>query len=70
MSTVYCLLSDVADVLRRIFQDLGYGEISNDDLDVLVETADADRDGRISLEDFRQMLARPPTDSGAASSIS
>ena len=42
--------------LRSIFENLGYGEITDDDLSVLVETADMDKDGRISLEDFRNML--------------
>ena len=46
-----------AETLRRIFQELGYGEITDDDLEVLVETADTDRDGKISLEDFRGMLS-------------
>ena len=45
------------DTMRSIFETLGYGEMSDDDLAVLVETADVDRDGKISLEDFRQMLA-------------
>jgi len=44
------------ETLRSIFQALGYGEITDDDLQVLVETADADNDGKISLEDFRQMM--------------
>ena len=43
--------------LRSIFENLGYVEITDDDLDVLVQTADGDKDGRISLEDFRGMLA-------------
>ena len=43
--------------LRSIFENLGYGEITDDDLDVLVQTADGDKDGRISLEAFRGMLA-------------
>ena len=43
--------------MRSIFETLGYGEMSEDDIAVLVETADVDRDGKISLEDFRQMLA-------------
>ena len=34
-----------------------FGEITDDDLEVLVETADTDRDGKISLEDFRGMLS-------------
>ena len=44
------------ETLRTIFGSLGYGTISDDDLRVLVETADTDRDGQISLEDFRAML--------------
>jgi len=48
------------ETLRGIFESLGYGEINDDDLKVLVETADVDRDGRISLEDFRQMLSKVP----------
>ena len=53
-------------MLRRIFQDLGYGDISPEDLEVLVETADADGDGKISLEDFRSMLSQAPAaDTGA-----
>lgn len=44
------------DTLRSIFESLGYGEISEDDLKVLIDTADVDRDGKISLEDFHSML--------------
>ena len=49
------------EMLRHIFEALGYGEINDDDLKVLVETADVDRDGQIGLEDFRNMMktARP-----------
>jgi Ca2+-binding EF-hand superfamily protein len=88
-----------ADVgtLRSIFGSLGYGEIDDDDLNVLVcaaqhaccarappvnltgesarrlraqiETADGDRDGKISLEDFRKMMsgsrAQQPSAEGA-----
>ena len=46
------------DMLRAIFSSLGYGEITDDDLAVLIETADTDCDGRISLDDFRAMCAR------------
>eukprot|EP00296_Roombia_truncata_P001367 JP437133.1.p1 GENE.JP437133.1~~JP437133.1.p1 ORF type:complete len:184 (+),score=46.39 JP437133.1:1-552(+) len=45
------------EVLRDIFSKLGFGEITNEDLKILVETADVDHDGRISLEDFRGMLS-------------
>ena len=44
------------ETLRSIFENLGYGEITDEDLAVLVETADADGDGKISLDDFRGML--------------
>ena len=44
------------DTLRSIFESIGYGEISDEDLGVLIETTDVDRDGRISLDDFRHML--------------
>ena len=39
-----------------IFESLGFGEITDDDLAILVETGDVDGDGRISLTDFRHML--------------
>ena len=44
------------ETLRGIFGNLGYGEITDEDLKVLIATADADGDGKISREDFRQML--------------
>uniref|UniRef100_A0A7S1QGK0 EF-hand domain-containing protein n=1 Tax=Neobodo designis TaxID=312471 RepID=A0A7S1QGK0_NEODS len=43
-------------VLKEIMRNMGYGEMSKDDMDVLVKTADVDGDGRISLDDFRNML--------------
>ncbi|GMI46794.1 hypothetical protein TrCOL_g2479 [Triparma columacea] len=46
-----------SEILRSIFQNLGFGEISDEDLGILVETGDKDKDGRISLQDFRNMLA-------------
>ena len=46
------------DTLRTIFSSLGYGEITDDDLAVLIDTADVDRDGRVSLDDFRKMTMR------------
>ena len=44
------------DILRNIFQGLGFGEISEEDLKILVETGDGDKDGKISLKDFRGMI--------------
>lgn len=43
------------DILRRIFDNLGFGKMSDKDLDVLVDAADGDGDGRVSVEDFRGM---------------
>ena len=36
-----------AEILRSIFQNLGFGDISDEDLSILVETGDKDKDGRI-----------------------
>jgi Ca2+-binding EF-hand superfamily protein len=44
------------DVLKSIFSNLGFGEITQEDMNVLVETADVDGDGKISLADFRGMV--------------
>ena len=44
------------EILRNIFTNLGFGDISDEDLDILIETGDADKDGKISLNDFRNML--------------
>lgn len=43
------------EILRSIFDNLGFGQVSSDDLAVLVEAADGDGDGRVSLQDFRGM---------------
>ena len=43
--------------LNHIMSRMGYGEMTSEDLDTLVKTADIDGDGRISLDDFRSMLA-------------
>mmetsp|Transcript_102486 Transcript_102486/g.293418 ORF Transcript_102486/g.293418 Transcript_102486/m.293418 type:complete len:103 (-) Transcript_102486:107-415(-) len=39
-----------------MFQNLGFGEVTDEDLQILVETGDVDQDGKISLSDFRNML--------------
>ena len=44
-----------SEILRSIFQNLGFGDISDEDLGILIETGDMDKDGKISLEDFRKM---------------
>ena len=46
--------------LKEIMKNLGYGsELTADDLEVLIRTADVDGDGKVSLEDFRNMLNQP-----------
>ncbi|CAM9204921.1 unnamed protein product, partial [Discosporangium mesarthrocarpum] len=42
-------------VLHTIFQNLGFGQINEEDLSILIEAADGDGDGKVSLEDFRGM---------------
>lgn len=44
------------NLLRDIFKNLDFGDISQEDMAILIETADSDKDGKISLEDFRTML--------------
>ena len=50
------------DIMRQVFAGLGYADLSGEDLEILVEAADKDGDGLVSLEDFRSMLhaAKPP----------
>lgn len=48
--------ADIAHT-REIFTRLGL-DLSDEDVRVLISTADGDRDGAISLSDFREMLKR------------
>mmetsp|Transcript_59347 Transcript_59347/g.130014 ORF Transcript_59347/g.130014 Transcript_59347/m.130014 type:complete len:174 (-) Transcript_59347:61-582(-) len=43
-------------IVKEFFANLGYGDISDEDAKIILETADADKDGRIGLEDFRLMV--------------
>jgi hypothetical protein len=42
--------------LREVFASYGYGELSDNEVDVIIRAADVDGDGVISMEDFRYML--------------
>jgi len=44
------------DMIKTFFKDLGYGDISDEDAKIILETADSDKDGRIGLDDFRMMV--------------
>lgn len=44
------------DTFRNIFQKLGLGTIEPNEEKIFIEVADKDRDGVISLEDFRRIL--------------
>ncbi|TMW61338.1 hypothetical protein Poli38472_012529 [Pythium oligandrum] len=44
------------DMLRYVFERLGYGALTEEDVDILIACADHDGDGRISLADFRLLL--------------
>ena len=41
------------DLLKQIFEELGLGDLSEDDLDILMNTADVDQDQKFTLKDFR-----------------
>ncbi|KAJ9466306.1 Calmodulin [Diplonema papillatum] len=47
-------------VLRNIMRQMGYGEMSDEDLAILIQTADANKDGKIDITDFRGMLGFYP----------
>ena len=38
--------------LKKIFSNLGYGELTEEELQLLISTGDADKDGQIGLSDF------------------
>ena len=42
--------------LKEIFSMLGYEDLTSGDYSILIECADADLDGKISLEDFRKLI--------------
>lgn len=44
------------DMLRYVFERLGYGSLTEEDLNILISCADADGDGKVNLSDFRKML--------------
>ena len=46
--------------LREIFSAYGFGDMSETDYQVLLRTADADKDGKITIADFRAMLSKAP----------
>ena len=47
------------DILKRMLAQLGYNNLSDEDVDVLLETADVDKDGKVSIEDFAAMVSHP-----------
>ncbi|KAH9577601.1 EF-hand domain [Trypanosoma melophagium] len=44
------------DVLAGIMKRIGLGELSHEEMELLIQTADFDKDGKINLEDFRNLL--------------
>jgi len=51
--------------IRKIFENFGFGDLSAEELLVLVDESDFDKDGKLGLEDFRR-LARPPDEPALA----
>lgn len=58
------------EILRSIFSNLGFGQLSDEDLTVLTEAADGDGDGKVSLADFRGMCDSVGKREGAATATS
>lgn len=44
------------DMLRFVFERMGFGALTEEDINVLVACADDDGDGRIDISDFRKLL--------------
>ncbi|CAD2215720.1 hypothetical protein AGDE_07123 [Angomonas deanei] len=42
--------------LRPLMARIGFGELNDEELALLVRTADFNRDGKITLEDFRELV--------------
>lgn len=61
------------DVFREILGNLGFGDVTDQDIQTLIDTADMDGDGRVSLADFRRMLpsnaTNPPATAGGVGGI-
>ncbi len=49
-----------AERMRKVFANLGFGELSDEELILLMESADFDGDGKISLDDFRKLSSSMP----------
>lgn len=47
------------EILRKMLAQVGYNNLSDDDIDVLLETADVDKDGKVSIDDFAAMVNHP-----------
>jgi len=43
-------------IIRNVYRNLGYGDLSKEEYQILIETADLDKDGKIGLDDFRALL--------------
>ncbi|GLE04124.1 hypothetical protein PINS_up013035 [Pythium insidiosum] len=44
------------EMLRYVFERLGFGALTEEDIDILIACADHDGDGQINLDDFRHLL--------------
>ncbi len=44
------------EVFKEILMNLGFSDITEQDIQTLIDTADMDGDGKVSLADFRRML--------------
>ena len=43
-------------LIRNFFEAMGFGQLDDEDMRIVIETADKDKDGKISLDDFRALV--------------
>ena len=60
------------EAIRRVLEELSPGgpKVTDEDLDILIQNADLDGDGKIGLEDFRALLTADAEVSAAEASAS
>jgi calmodulin len=43
-------------LIRNFFEAMGFGQLDDEDMRIVIQTADKDKDGKISLDDFRALV--------------
>jgi len=56
--------------LRLIMSRIGYGHITDEDMKIMLSVADADKDGRISFDDWVKMIRNEKQPDSGFNSVS